>query len=167
MVEPNDIVMLPEPNDGSGKYSSASDIKQERQKELIIEQLRKTPVIQIVCEKLAIGRTTYYRWRQEDKEFAQACDEALEDGCFMVNDLAESQLMAAIRDQNITAIMFWLKNHHVKYANKLDISGKLQIDEKLNEEQEAIVRKALQLASLMPEQEESTTIIKQQDDDKT
>ncbi len=150
MDEPTEIMMLPEPDDGSGKYASAADIKQGKQKELVIDQLRKTPVVQIVCEKLGIGRTTYYRWRRDDKEFAKACDEALEDGCLLVNDLAESQLMAAIRDQNITAIMFWLRSHHGRYTNKMEVTASIKhLEEQLTPEQQAVVEQALRLASLI------------------
>lgn len=131
-------------------YASAADIKQSRQKELIVEQLKKTPIVQMVCEKLGIGRSTYYRWRQEDKEFAKDCDEALEDGFSLVNDLAESQLLGAIRDQNMTAIIFWLRNHHRKYANKLEVNASIKnVSEQLTPEQQAVVEQALRLASLM------------------
>ena len=137
-------------SEDSTTYASAADIKQSRQKELIVEQLKKTPIVQMVCEKLGIGRSTYYRWRQEDKEFAKDCDEALEDGFGLVNDLAESQLLGAIRDQNMTAIVFWLRNHHRKYANKLEVNANIKnLNEQLTPEQQATVEQALRLASLI------------------
>ena len=80
-------------------------------KELLIEQLKKTPIVQVACEKVGVGRATYYRWRKEDEEFAKLADEAISEGNFLVNDMAESQLMSAIRDKNLTAIIFWLKHH--------------------------------------------------------
>lgn len=151
-MDEQQVVLLPEANEdvGSNKYSSASEHKQAKQKEMILDQLRKTPVIQIVCEKLGISRSTYYRWRQEDKQFAKDCDSALEDGCLLVNDLAESQLMGAIRDQNITAIIFWLRSHHDKYKNKVEVSASIKnVSEQLTPEQQAVVEQALKLASLI------------------
>lgn len=66
--------------------------------------------------------------------------------------MAESQLMSAIRDKNLTAIIFWLKNHHQSYATKIEVTAKLKHeDEQLTPEQEALVMKALKLASVLPE----------------
>lgn len=125
-----------------------------KDKELLIEQLTKTPIIQIACEKLGVGRATYYRWRKEDQEFTQKADQALEEGKLLVNDMAESQLLSAIRDQNMTAIIFWLKNNHPTYANRVEITAKLSHqNEKLTEEQEKLISKALQLAALAPAKE--------------
>jgi len=33
----------------------------EANKKALIEQLKKTPIVQICCEKVNIGRATYYR----------------------------------------------------------------------------------------------------------
>jgi len=132
----------------------AVEVRQSKQKEMFIEQLKKTPIVQVVCEKIGITRTTYYRWHKADREFAEAADMALADGSGLVNDLAESQLMTAIRDGNLTAIIFWLKNHHRAYANRVELSLQQPVSEQLTPDQEAVVKKALALASLTePEQE--------------
>jgi len=122
----------------------------DKNQELIIEQLKKTPIVQIACEKVGIGRATYYRWRKENEEFLKLADDAIAEGNALVNDMAESQLMAAIRDKNLTAIIFWLKNHHPRYATKVEITGHLKHEEQLTPEQEALVMKALKLAELLP-----------------
>lgn len=122
----------------------------DKNQELLIEQLKKTPIIQIACEKVGIGRATYYRWRKENEEFAKLADEAIAEGNALVNDMAESQLMAAIRDKNLTAIIFWLKHHHPRYATKVEITGHIKHEEQLTPEQEALVMKALKLAELLP-----------------
>lgn len=127
-------------------------MKTDKNKQSLIEQLRKTPIIQIACEKIGIGRATFYRWKKNDENFSNQVYEALLDGNELVNDMAESQLMSAIRDKNLTAIIFWLKNHHQSYANKIEVTAKLKHDdEQLTPEQEALVMKALKLASVLPE----------------
>ena len=127
-------------------------MKTDKNKQLLIEQLKKTPIIQIACEKTGIGRATFYRWKKDDKNFSTQVDEALLDGNELVNDMAESQLMSAIRDKNLTAIIFWLKNHHQSYATKVEVTAKLKNDdEQLTPEQEALVMKALKIASVLPE----------------
>lgn len=132
---------------------STVDIRQAKAKESLIEQLKKTPIVQIACEKANIGRTTYYRWKKEDKEFAQAVESAIHDGADLVSDMAESKLVSSIKDGNLTAIMFWLKNRHKNYATKLEmINAGKQVIEQLTPEQEAIVQKALELATVsLPE----------------
>lgn len=126
-----------------------STSRKSKNKKLLIEQLRKTPIIQIVCEKLNIARSTFYRWKNEDKKFSKEVDDAIIEGNGLINDLAESKLISAIKDQNMTGIIFWLKNHHRTYADKLEINGKLEHSKiELTKEQKKIVRQALKLASL-------------------
>ena len=121
--------------------------KTDQTKKLLLEQIGRNPIIQIACEKTGVSRMTYYRWKNEDKEFSKQIDTALLEGQSLVNDLAESQLISAVKDRNIQAIMHWLRHHHPTYANTLQIKHTLQ-DESLNHEQEALVREALRLASL-------------------
>ena len=107
--------------------------------------------MQIACEKSGIGRATYYRWRKGDPEFTLLTDNALEEGNLLVNDMAESQLMSAIKDKNLGAIIFWLKHHHPSYTTKVEVTARLkQDDENLTHDQEALVIRALKLASMLP-----------------
>ena len=134
------------------KDSMTTNIEKRRikEKELLLEQLKKTPIVQIACEKLGVGRATYYRWRKEDSKFTEDADIAIEDGNKLINDMAESQLMSAIRDKNMTAIIYWLNHHHPAYATKMEITAKLKHDnEQLTPEQETLVIKALKLASVI------------------
>lgn len=136
---------------------SATDIRKAEQKQQLIDQLKKVPVIQIACEKLGISRMTYYRWHKDDEEFAEAADTALAEGSGLVNDLAESQLLSAIKNSNMTAIIFWLKHHHKAYATKVEVTTKLQQPlDALTPEQQAVVEQALQLAGLTTESESAS-----------
>lgn len=122
-------------------------MKTDKNKEQLLEQLRKTPIVQVACEKSGIGRATFYRWKQEDKDFARKADSALSDGTALVNDVAESQLMSAIKDKNMTAIIFWLKHHHPSYATKVELTGQLRHEYKLSEEEEGLISKALSMVT--------------------
>jgi hypothetical protein len=35
-----------------------------------------------------------------------------------MNDIAESKLLSAVKDGNMTAIIFWLKNNNPRYSDK-------------------------------------------------
>src|SRR3989344_7011466 len=96
--------------------------RHSKNKEQLLEILKKTPIVQIACEKANISRATYYRWRKNNPKFTQASDQALLDGNLLVNDMAESQMMSAIKDKNMTAIIFWLKHHHAAYATKVEVT---------------------------------------------
>lgn len=122
--------------------------KTEQTKEALLEQLKKTPIVQIACEKLGISRWTFYRWKKEDADFSKKVDGALFDGRLLVNDLAESQLIGAVKDRNFSAIMYWLKHHHPSYKTKIQIEGELEITEEIDPEQKEIVLKALELARI-------------------
>lgn len=124
--------------------------RQNSQKLDLLEKLKETPVVEIVCRKIGIARATYYRWRQADEKFARDADIALQEGSDLVNDMAESQLISAIKDQNLGAIIFWLRSHHPAYANKVEVTAHLKNqNENLTPEQEALVTRALKLASLI------------------
>ncbi len=60
--------------------------------------------ITAACMQVHISRQTYYNWMNDD-EFAQAVDEVNESNL----DYAESKLLSLIRQENATAIIFYLK----------------------------------------------------------
>lgn len=125
--------------------------KRESAKAVVLEQLKKTPIIQVACQRAKIGRATFYRWRKDDEAFSKAVDEALISSTELVNDMAESMLIQAIREGNITAQIFWLKHHHPAYETRLRVDGRLTHEtEVLTPEQEQLVAKALALAALLP-----------------
>jgi hypothetical protein len=122
---------------------------QSKEKKLLLERLHKTPIIQFACEQTGVARATFYRWRKEDPEFNKDVASALKEGSDFVCDLAESQLLSAIKDKNMTAIIFWLKNHSQIYTDKLKIDGNITTKYNvLTPEQEKNIKKALKLASL-------------------
>ena len=118
-------------------------MKTDKDKELLLEQLKKTPIVQVACEKMGVGRATYYRWRKENVAFAKEADESLAEGLLLVNDMAESQLISAIKDKNLGAIVFWLKNHHQDYGNKLELTGRLRVEDQLPQEIQTNIMRSL------------------------
>lgn len=128
--------------------------RKSKNKEVVIENLKKIPIVQVVCEKSGIARSTYYRWHHDDEEFAQQADEALASGRSFINDLAESQLLKAIQNGDMTGIIFWLKHNHYQYGNRLELTANIKSNNApLSEEQQALITKALELASLIPQSE--------------
>jgi ACT domain-containing protein len=130
--------------------SKAIQLRIDQNKGLIIEKLKNLPIVQIACEKVGVGRATYYRWREDDPNFADNTNQAIQEGRRFINDMAESQLLSAIKDQNMTAIIYWLNHNHPIYATRVEIDAKLKMEsEDLTPEQETIVNNALKLAGLL------------------
>lgn len=123
-----------------------------KSKTQILELLKTTPIVQVACQKSGISRATYYRWRGKDKKFKEQSDQALKEGIAFINDLAESQLLSAIKEKNMTAIIFWLKNRHPGYdTTKFQItSPELVKDDPITPEEQKLISRALQMAALLP-----------------
>ncbi len=127
-------------------------MKKNKDKELFLEQLRKTPIIQVACEKTNISRQTAYRWKREDPDFSTSFDAALKEGRELINDVAISQLLQAIKNGNMTAIQLWLKNFDENFKTKVEISGTVrQVREELTDEETEILKEALRLAGYTPQ----------------
>ena len=73
-------------------------------------------IIYVACENTGINRSTYYKWRREDLEFATAADEVQEAQI----DFVESKLMKLINEGDTTATIFYLKTKGKKrgYSEK-------------------------------------------------
>lgn len=124
------------------------EVRKAEQKGLVVEQLRKTPIVQVACEKIGIGRATFYRWLKDDSVFARLVNEAITEGNGLISDVAESQLANLIKSGNLGAISFWLKHRHPAYRNKLEVDAHVRHEETpLTAEQEAVIKSALKLFS--------------------
>lgn len=127
--------------------------KTEKLKLKILDQLRLFPSVQGACERVGVGRSTYYDWRKEDPKFKDASDKALEFGNWFINDMAESKLIQNIRDGNNTAIIFWLKKHHPRYydevAHRHKHTHEIVIDkEPMDPKTAALIRRTIGLFKL-------------------
>lgn len=124
------------------------EVRQAEQKKLLVDQLKKTPIVQVACEKIGVGRATFYRWLKEDSEFAKLTNESIAEGNGLISDVAESQLANLIKSGNLGAISFWLKHRHPAYRNKLEVQANVRHEDvPLTPEQEAIIEAALKLFS--------------------
>ena len=123
--------------------------RQEKMKEVFLDQLKRTPTIETACQKVGVARSTVYRWIKGNKKFEAKVDEALNEGRMFMSDVAESQLFSLIGDKKIEAIRLFLSTHNPRYSNKLELSGAVSTrDEPLTKEQKGLIRKALKLSSL-------------------
>jgi predicted DNA binding protein len=121
-------------------------MKKSKTQNQFFDELRKVPIIQVACEKTGLSRNSIYRWRKEDKKFAEKMDQAMSDGVEFVSDMSESQLLTMIKEKNWSAISFWLKHRNANYRDKIEISTK-EDKEELTPAQKKIIRNALKMGA--------------------
>ena len=88
----------------------------------MLEALRKSlGIVTNACKEVGIDRTLYYRWLKEDDEFRHKVEE-LED---IALDFAESMLLKKIKDEDTTAIIFYMKTKGKKrgYIEKHEVNS--------------------------------------------
>lgn len=123
-------------------------MKNNKTKKLILDNLRKVPIIEVACSKSGIARSTLYRWRDKNKKFRKELEEALIEGEELINDMSESQVITLIKEKNWQAISFWLKHRNPRFRERVEVTARVENQEELTPEQKIAVKKALGLASL-------------------
>jgi hypothetical protein len=108
--------------------------RQVKEKEILLEHLKKYPIQLLACEKAGIGKATYYRWRNEDAKFAKAVEEAMAEGDEFINDMSEHQLLSLIKEKHWPAVLYRLNKCHPKY-NKTKVEISTPIDVEFNHNQ--------------------------------
>ena len=93
-------------------------------KESILEALEKSlGVVTVACKQADVPRSTYYKWLNEDEDFAKA----VKDIENIALDFGESQLHKQIGDGNTSATIFFLKTKGKKRGyverSELDLSS--------------------------------------------
>jgi hypothetical protein len=120
--------------------------KQAVQKGLVLEQLKKIPIVQAAVERVGISRATFYNWKTDDSVFAQAVEDAMGEGVSVINDLTEGQVLSLIQQGKLPAHVFWLKHNHPKYGAKQE--SVKRISREPSEEQKRLIEQALRFADL-------------------
>ena len=91
----------------------------ESKKKLFLKHLKDGKgIITYACEKTGISRQTYYNWIEKDQNFSNEV-EIIND---ITVDLVESKLLSAINNEDVTAIIFYLKTKGKKrgYVEQVD-----------------------------------------------
>lgn len=130
--------------------------RQHREKGLVLESLRKMPIIGIVCVKTGVSRATFYRWKATDAIFAKEADSAQAEGEAVINELAESKIIKAINDDNLTSAMYWLNHREPRFSSKVEIATSTKPQEALTTQQEKTVKEALALIGIIENDNQDT-----------
>lgn len=105
-------------NERIDKKAETIKKRQDALKKKFTSVLEQNPIIQTAVAMVGIGKSTYYRWIEDDPKFRKDCAESMTKGVEFTNDMMESLLIKTAREGKITSIIFWLKNHHPDYSEK-------------------------------------------------
>lgn len=100
--------------------------------------LRDGRSVTAACIDVGISRSTAYQWREDDKEFAKAWDEAVEEGTDLLEDEAQRRArdgtqkpvyqggkkVGIVNEYSDTLLIFLLKaRRRNKYGDKIEATG--------------------------------------------
>jgi len=90
-------------------------MRTQNEKNKFIEELKEIPIVSVVCKRTGIAKSTFYRW-MKDSVFNEKVQDAEEVGRFNVTDIAEGQLISAMRKGEKWAIQYWLESNSKRYV---------------------------------------------------
>lgn len=124
-------------------------MKDPQIKQLVLDQLEKSPIVELACKKAGISRMTFYRWMKEDKAFKKQAGEFMASSRDTYNDIAESQIITAMKNGNIGASRFFLTHNHPIYkkAGKSDAEAEVM---ELTPEEAKLVKELAKLINKAP-----------------
>ena len=120
---------------------------QTQLKKEFIRRIEEYPIVQSICIKLNIPRSTIYSWFNSDKKFKEKVDKKILLGRETVNDIAEGGLIKSIKDGKTDAIKFWLIHNNDRYKNKAKLIDAV-INTSLSDEDKFKIILALQKSPL-------------------
>ena len=80
--------------------------------------------ISATCEKVGISRRNFYYWKERNEKFREAIEDAEEKNI----DMAETKLKHAILNDDMTAIIFFLKTKGKKRGYVEQIEQKVEVN---------------------------------------
>ncbi len=113
-------------------YSDTIRIRQEEIREDLLKFAEENPIDSYICKKVGIGRSTLYRWLEEDKKFKKKFKDAKRIGVSLISDIAESNIIKNIKNGNQRAAEFWVKHHKADYAPQWNTKGNFKLQHELN-----------------------------------
>lgn len=112
--------------------------KRVTKKEVLNIYQKKACNVSATCSAAGISRRTFYKWKEKDEKFREACEEGEES----LIDFAESQLLQKVNDGDLTAIIFILKTkgknrgYVERTEQKVDVNPWMELMESLPDKPE-------------------------------
>lgn len=103
--------------------NSTTQNKTAASKEAFLTQLEQSfGLVSTTCRKVGISRSTYYKWRKDDSQFADRADEVKE----LQKDVVEALILKKMKDGDTAMLIFYAKTQMKDrgYVERTEIVGK-------------------------------------------
>lgn len=103
--------------------NSTTQNKTAASKEAFLTQLEQSfGLVATTCRKVGISRSTYYKWRKDDSQFADKADEVKE----LQKDAAEALILKKMKDGDTSMLIFYAKTQMKDrgYVERTEVVGK-------------------------------------------
>lgn len=90
----------------------------DKTKQKLLKEISNYGNVYLSCLKVGVDKATYYRWKQQDKEFRKLANKAEKIGRENINDIAEHSLLKNVKDGNQRAIEYTLSHNSKRYKRK-------------------------------------------------
>lgn len=87
----------------------------ESEKLKLILALKEIPIVIVACKKVGLNKSSFYRWKHEDKRFAREVTRAVSRGREDVSDIAEAHVVQGVKKGEKNYVMLWLRTHRSPY----------------------------------------------------
>ena len=112
------------------------------QKAAIIESLSANSSVSAACKGAGVSGMSYYRWLDNDPEFAAKCRAAMNSRIHVMKDVAFSNALKSSTDPRYqTSMLAWMNNeggwvnpNRTEIAGQIDVTELAKILEKMNVE---------------------------------
>jgi leucyl aminopeptidase len=81
----------------------------------LLKEIEKSGNVYLSCLKIGVDKSTFYRWKEQDKEFKKESTKAVRTGRENNSDVAEQALMLKVKEKNMDAIKYVLGHNSQRY----------------------------------------------------
>lgn len=102
--------------------TTTNERKAQSKAEFLTTLEQSAGLVATACRKAGINRSTYYKWRKDDDEFAQAADDIKE----LQKDAVEALILKKLKDGDTAMLIFYAKTQMKDrgYVERNEIVGK-------------------------------------------
>lgn len=102
--------------------TTTNERKAQSKAEFLTTLEQSAGLVATACRKAGINRSTYYKWRKADDEFAQAADDIKE----LQKDAVEALILKKLKDGDTAMLIFYAKTQMKDrgYVERNEIVGK-------------------------------------------
>ena len=108
------LVVVAQPPQQKGHDAIAERMRQAKER-FLFQFERQLAVISTACLAAGISRESYYAWRRNDPDFVAEVERIKA----QLDDYVEDQLINAVHEKKLPAILFYLDRKHPKYTKKV------------------------------------------------